>query len=220
MASSIHTIYRPVARSRRAEPLNILSPVDGTPVDNAASSTGHEQSQRSTMSDDDTDADDFEIPKSAANSRRVSDRRDKSMGLSPVLEHTFPKVDLRYLAERSGSISTVQTVKPNRRARLAEKLGEVFDLVGINEVIAGRLYIYLLDMMFLTTLPSEMPCWLMRSVCGCACDDDHIALDSTCLSVTGLHVLDQFLPLLLCAHAIQRGDFIDIPVNDLNNFIL
>ena len=94
------------------------------------------------MSDEDTDADDFELPKSVATSRRASNRRDKLVGLSPVLEHTFPKVDLRYHAERSGSMSTVQTVKPNRRARLAEKLGEVFDLVGINEVIAGGYCIY------------------------------------------------------------------------------
>jgi hypothetical protein len=208
MASSIHTIYRPVARSRRGEPLNVLSPIDGTPVDNADSSTGHEQSQRSTISDEDTDADDFELPKSAASSRRVGDRRDKSIGLSPVLEHFSPKVGLRYHAERSGSMSTVQTVKPNRRARLAEKLGEVFDLIGINEVIAGGYYIYSLDTMLLTTVSSEMPCWLMRSVCECACNQDHIALDSICFSAPGLHVLDQFVPLLLCAHAIQRGGII------------
>ena len=60
----------------------------------------------------------------------------------------------------------------------------------------------------------------MRSVCGCACNQDHIALDSICLSAPGLHVLDQFLPLLLCAHAIQRGEIFDTPVDDLNNFIL
>lgn len=133
-----------MARSRRGEPLNVLS-IDGTPVDNDDSPTGHEQSQRSTMSDEDTDGDDFELPKSAANSRRFSDMRDKSIGLSPVLEHFSPKVDLRYHAERSASMSTVQTVKPNRRARLAEKLGEVFDLVGINEVITGGYYIYSLS---------------------------------------------------------------------------
>jgi sterol 3beta-glucosyltransferase len=208
MASSIHTIYRPVARSRRGEPSSVLFPVDGTLVNNADSSTGHEQSQRSTMSDEDTDADDFELPKSAASSRRVSDRRDKSIGLSPVFEHTFPKVDLRHHAERSGSMSTVQTVKPNRRARLAEKLGEVFDLIGINEVIAGGYYIYSFDTMSLTTYSLEMPCWLMRSVCACACNQDHITLDSICLSAPGLHVLDQFVPLLLCPHAIQRGEII------------
>lgn len=197
-----------MARSRRGEPSNVLSSVDGTLMDNTDSSTGHEQSQRSTMSDEDTDADDFELPKSAANSRRVSDRRDKSIGLSPVLEHTSPKVDMRYYAGRSGSMSTVQTVKPNRRARLAEKLGEVFDLIGINEVIAGGYYIYSLDTMCLTILSLEMPCWLMRSVCGCACNQDHIALDLICLSAPGLHVLDQFVPLLLCPHAIQRGEII------------
>jgi len=208
LASSIHTIYRPVARSRRGEPSNILSPVDDTPADHADSSTGHEQLQKSTVSDEDTDADDFELPKSVATSRRVGNRRDKSIALSPVLEHTSPKVDLRYHAERSGSMSTVQTVKPNRRARLAEKLGEVFDLVGINEVVAGEYYVYSLDTRFLITVPLEMPCWLMRSVCGCDCNQNYVALDSICLSAPGLHVLDQFVPLLLCPHAIQRGEII------------
>jgi len=172
------------------------------------------------MSDEDTDADDFELPKSVATSRRLSKGRDKSIGLSPVLEHAFPKVDLRYHAERSGSMSTVQTVKPNRRARLAEKLGEVFDLIGINEVIAGRYYIYSRDTNFLTAILSEMPCWLMRSVCGCPRNQDHVALDSFPLSASGLHVPDQFLPLLLCAHAVQRGQFhLILPVNHLNNSI-
>jgi len=90
------------------------------------------------MSDEDTDADDFELPKSPAANRRVSSRKDRPIGLSPVLEHASPKSDLRHHAGRSGSMSTVQTVKPNRRARLAEKLAEVFEISGINEVIAGE----------------------------------------------------------------------------------
>jgi len=126
--------------------MNELSPVNDTPGDIVDSPLGQEQLQRSMMSDEDTDADDFEIPKSVTASRRVSDRKDRPIGLSPVLEHAFPKFDLRHHAEHSGSMSTVQTVKPNRRARLAEKLAEVFDIAGINEVI------------------TEMPCWLMRSV--------------------------------------------------------
>ena len=204
-----------MARSRRGESLNILSPIDDTPADHD-SSTSQEQSQRSMISDDETDADDFELPKSVATSRRVSYRRDRPIGLSPVLEHTFPKADLRYHAERSGSMSTVQTVRPNRRARLAKKLGEVFDLIGINEVIAGEDHAYTLDAMFLTTVSSEMPCWLMRSVCGCACDQNYAVLDSLCPSAPGLHVPDQFLPLLLCAHAIQRGQIhLTFPVNYL-----
>lgn len=216
LASSIHTIHRPVARSRRGESLNILSSIDDTPADHADLSTSQEQSQRSMISDEDTDADDFELPKSVATSRRASNRREKPIALSPVLEHTFPRVDLRYHAERSGSMSTVQTVKPNRRARLAEKLGEVFDLIGVKEVIAGGYHTHTLDMMFLITVCLEMPCWLMRSVCGCACDQTYSALDSLCPSAPGLHVPDQFLPLLLCAHAIQRGQIhLALPVNHL-----
>ena len=159
-----------MARSRRGESLNNLSEVDDTPDYHADSFSGQEQLQRSMTSDEDTDADDFELPKSIAASRRVGSRKDRTIGLSPVLEHTSPKLDLRYHAERSGSMSTVQTVKPNRRARLAEKLAEVFDIAGINEVIAGRYYIYSLGTTFLTAISSEMPCWLMRSVCGCARD--------------------------------------------------
>jgi sterol 3beta-glucosyltransferase len=90
------------------------------------------------MSDEDTDADDFELPKSVGRSQRVS-RKDRPIGLSPVLEHTFPKFDGTHHTGRSvGSTSTVKTVKLNRRARLAEKLAEVFDIGGINEVIAGE----------------------------------------------------------------------------------
>ena len=122
------------------------------------------------MSDEDTDADDFELPKSPAASRRVTNRKDRPIGLSPVFEHASPKFDLRYHVERSGSMSTVQTVKPNRRARLAEKLAEVFEIAGIIEVIAGGYHIYLSDTTLLTTVSSEMPCWLMRSVCACAFD--------------------------------------------------
>jgi sterol 3beta-glucosyltransferase len=136
LASSIHTIYRPVARSRRQESLQTLSAVDETLGGPADLSSGQEQLQRSMMSDEDTDADDFELPKFIARSRRAS-KKDRPIGLSPVLEHSFPKFDRRHHGERSGSMSTVKTVKLNRRARLAEKLAEVFDIGGINEVIAG-----------------------------------------------------------------------------------
>jgi sterol 3beta-glucosyltransferase len=143
LASSIHTIHRPVARSRRHESLHTLSAVDDTSGDPADLSSGQEQLQRSMMSDEETDADDFELPKSVAPKRRVS-KKDRPIGLSPVLEHAFPKSDRRYHAEREGSVSTVTTVttvKLNRRARLAEKLAEVFDTGGINEVIAGGMHL-------------------------------------------------------------------------------
>lgn len=144
LASSIHTIHRPVARFRRQEFSQTVSAVNSTPGDHADVSSGSELLQR-TATDEDTDADDFELPKSVAASRRFS-RKDGPIGLSPVLENASPKFVLQHHAERSGSTSTVKTVKLNRRARLAEKLADVFDINGINEVVA------------------EMPCWLMRSV--------------------------------------------------------
>ncbi len=136
LASSIHTIHRPVARFRRQELSQTVPTIDSTPGDLADVSSGSEQLQRASTPDEDTDADDFELPKSVAASRRVS-RKDRPIGLSPVLEHASPKFVLQHHAERSGSTSTVKTVKLNRRARLAEKLADVFDINGINEVVAG-----------------------------------------------------------------------------------
>ena len=165
LASSIHTIHRPVARFRRQESSPAVPAIDNTPGDHADLSSGSEQLQRATNSDEDTDADDFELPKS---SRRVS-KKDRPIGLSPVLEHVSPKFVFQHHAERSGSTSTVKTVKLNRRARLAEKLADVFEINGINEVVAGCLCICLLYGSPDRVSP-EMPCWLMRSVCECACD--------------------------------------------------
>ncbi|KAF8269299.1 hypothetical protein EI94DRAFT_1771268 [Lactarius quietus] len=145
LASSIHTIHRPVARFRRQEFSPAAPAIDNTLGDHADLSLGSEQLQKAITSDEDTDADDFELPKSVAASRRVS-RKDRNIGLSPVLEHASPKFVFQHHAERSGSTSTVKTVKLNRRARLAEKLADVFEINGLNEVVA------------------EMPCWLMRSV--------------------------------------------------------
>ncbi|KAI0274778.1 hypothetical protein BC834DRAFT_814654 [Gloeopeniophorella convolvens] len=145
MTSSIHTIYRPVARSRRQESLLAMSRVGSTSEDRTDVLSDQEQLQKAIASDDDIDGDDFEAPRLTIPSRKLS-LRDGPVTLSPVLEHPFPKLDSRHHLERSGSMSTVKTVKLSRRVRLAEKLADVFEITGINEVIA------------------EMPCWLMRSV--------------------------------------------------------
>ena len=110
-----------------------LPAIDNTPGDHADLSSGSEQL---ITPEEDTDADDFELPKSVSASRRVS-KKDRPIGLSPVLEHNSPKFVFQHHAERSGSTSTVKTVKLNRRARLAEKLADVFEINGINEVVAG-----------------------------------------------------------------------------------
>ncbi|KAG9314605.1 glycosyltransferase family 1 protein [Chiua virens] len=137
MASSIHAIYRPVARSRWKEtPHSILS---GTvfPVQEGVDEASNAESGAILTSDDDADADDFEAatprPAGASDSSDVT-RIPSSLG--PVVRRRAPS--------RTGSMTTV---KVTRRTRLAEKLKEVFDLEAISEVLA------------------EMPCWLLRSVC-------------------------------------------------------
>ncbi|KAG1829240.1 glycosyltransferase family 1 protein [Suillus subalutaceus] len=107
MASSIHAIYRPVARSRRAEAS--LSSCTALP----SPEEGHESS--------DGDLDVTYVP--------------KPEHAIPELPTAFrPGVHIRRRASsRAGSITTV---KVDRRTRLAEKLKEIFELNAIDEVLA------------------------------------------------------------------------------------
>ncbi|KAG1773038.1 glycosyltransferase family 1 protein [Suillus occidentalis] len=115
MASSIHTIYRPVARSRRTEASLSSRTVLPSPEE------GHESS--------DGDLDMY---------RSQNMLRQSCRWLSDLGVHMR-----RRASSHAGSITTV---KVDRRARLAEKLKEIFELNAIDEVLA------------------EMPCWLLRSV--------------------------------------------------------
>ena len=132
MASSIHTIYRPLARSRRDK----------------APSTRNKHKKQSSMSDieDEPTAEepvmseedleeDFEpmAGRSPSNSKQGMD--SLRMTLAPLPELSSPESLLRSHPTRSGSMGTV---KIQRRARLAEKLREVFDVPGIEEVVAGN----------------------------------------------------------------------------------
>ncbi|KAJ7770865.1 glycosyltransferase family 1 protein [Mycena maculata] len=135
LASSIHTIYRPLARS-----LRLNHPGEGprrkalpqyTPVNE------EEPGSDATLgSSDDHDGEDFEDatprPPYAERPMPLHERLQQNEGMS------IPPSMMR-----SGSMATVRL---QRRVRLAEKLKQVFDLDGIEEVWA------------------EMPCWLLRSV--------------------------------------------------------
>ncbi|KAF9066087.1 hypothetical protein BDP27DRAFT_1331186 [Rhodocollybia butyracea] len=134
MASSIHTIYRPVARSHRMSTTgrsrSRLSPVHT-----------EDSSDEILQSDDEPDADDFEEttpkapPPSHLQLRSVSYMSQKQLGSSRLPD--------RVAMSRSGSMATVRI---QRRTKLAEKLREIFELDDIEEVHA------------------ELPCWLLRSV--------------------------------------------------------
>ncbi|KDQ54854.1 glycosyltransferase family 1 protein [Jaapia argillacea MUCL 33604] len=138
LSSSLHTIHRPMARSRRAG-TNLKAVFNGSDT-SEPSDDEQEPDQIYTSEPEDTD---FEVatPRIPDHTRTTS---------NPEGRNTIPS---RSIHGRMGSHSTVMTrtgsmatVRLQRRARLADKLREVFDLDGIEEVI------------------SEMPCWLLRSV--------------------------------------------------------
>lgn len=126
LASSIHTIHRPVARSRRTDVPSLsvrLERVDSDPEE-----IGLEHG---------VEVGDFErIPRPTYSVPDV---------MAPMALSGKPDaVPRRAAMNRSGSMATVRL---QRRARLAEKLQDVFELKDITEVWA------------------ELPCWLLRSVC-------------------------------------------------------
>lgn len=132
MASSIHTIYRPLARSRREKipatrrnhgKLSSVSDVE----DEAAP-------EEPVLSEEELE-EDFEPMAGPQTPDSRQDKLSPGMPLFPLPELDSLDSPTRSHPARSGSMGTV---KLQRRARLAEKLREVFDLQGIDEVIAGK----------------------------------------------------------------------------------
>lgn len=138
LASSIHTIYRPLARSRRgdtqrrsrASNLSALS-------DNDNEDAQPSQEPEPIMSEEEIE-EDFEPTAPGPSEQQpelyVPSLR-KPLDTLPELEALDTNTQRRSQT-RSGSMATV---KLQRRARLAEKLRGVFELEDIHEVIAGML---------------------------------------------------------------------------------
>nr|GAT43674.1 UDP-glucose:sterol glycosyltransferase [Mycena chlorophos] len=136
LASSIHTIYRPLARSLRLNtsvgPQRMALPPQYTTV------SEEDPSDTTPESSEEQDLEDFE----------------ESTPRPPYAETPVPLHMRRQLQNESGATispamlrsGSMATVRLQRRVRLAEKLKQVFELDGIEEVWA------------------EMPCWLLRSV--------------------------------------------------------
>lgn len=129
MASSIHAIYRPVARSRRTEASLSSRTVLPSPEE------GHESSDGDLdgicLSEEDADAEDFE-----AATPRPEDVPKPEHATSELPMAFRPGVHMRRRA--SSHAGSITTVKVDRRARLAEKLKEIFELNAIDEVLAGE----------------------------------------------------------------------------------
>ncbi|PFH54756.1 glycosyltransferase family 1 protein [Amanita thiersii Skay4041] len=130
LASSIHAIYRPLARSRRLSSPAALRR-NGIAV---YATVAEEPGQEDSLGSDEDDTEDFEYPTSHVH-----------QSISNSKQHS-PVTSLTYSRPPPARSCSGATVKLQRRARLAEKLRQVFDLPGIEEVW------------------SEVPCWLLRSV--------------------------------------------------------
>lgn len=132
MASSIHTIYRPLARSRRDKAPTTrskhrhpsgISDIEDEPI-----------VEEPVMSEEDLE-EDFEPSAEQQMSDSKQDKHSLRISLATLPELSTLESPTRSHPSRSGSMGTV---KIQRRARLAEKLREVFDVQGIEEVIAGN----------------------------------------------------------------------------------
>ena len=124
LSSSIHTIHRPLARSQR---INIPIP----------SKLSHKQtaSEEDTLEDVASPLDEDELETDFEESPRPATTILQQQSRTPESIQTAQTSDpFNAMRERTGSMATVRL---HRRARLAEKLKEVYDLDDIREVWAG-----------------------------------------------------------------------------------
>lgn len=150
MASSIHAIHRPVVMSRRQgsqlglyPPITVPSTTFNPSLPNVSSSPETIGPLSSSPSDEEELEEDFEAAPTPgrASPQGIHPTEDVRAPMSALLEDEIGAAASRMAHERANSlatVATVKTVKVNRRARLAAKLADVFELSGINEVIAGE----------------------------------------------------------------------------------
>ena len=130
LASSIHTIHRPIARSKRQD----------TPISPRAHRTkagGYFPTIQSSEEEDGVGTDEEEdFEDTPVDSQVISSGRPgSSTGARPAMETKDRLVHVkRGQMTRTASLATVRI---KRRVKLADKLKEVFGLPDINEVIAG-----------------------------------------------------------------------------------
>jgi len=144
---------------------------------------------------------------------------------TPKPQHSNPN-HLRtssLLLDQEGAVSrpkfvrgaSVSTLKVHRRARLAEKLKEIFELDGIHEVWAGN-HVHPLNAVEMGLTGNFDLC---RNALLVAAISPYVA--APCIyssfsliadiSASGVHVFDGQLFMFLRAHAIERGNHICLP---------
>jgi len=148
MASSIHAIHRPVARSQRRV---------------RAGKNKSQMTQEIFMSD--TEEEERQYPTILSEEEDDFDPPTIPTNLPTSLKPTPSTPVSRRLNRRFSTTGSIATIRVKRRAQLADKLRDIFELEGIRQVVAGQcsplphLHVVLI-------IPySEIPCWLLRSVC-------------------------------------------------------
>jgi sterol 3beta-glucosyltransferase len=121
MASSIHAIHRPVARSQRRER---ASKGKGKMAQEIfMSDTEEEERHYPTILSEEED--DFDPPTIPAD--------------SPTPLNPTPSTPAsRRLLQRFSTTGSIATIRVKRRSQLADKLRDIFDLNGIQQVVAGQ----------------------------------------------------------------------------------
>ena len=124
LSSSIHAIYRPLARSRR---LSVKGPFSGKQRTSSPVAEEEATSEDASISEDELEPD---LEEDTPRPRHARPHHVRHQSLSQ--ERDYPLSRPR--PDRSGSLLTL---KGHRKERLAEKLREIFELDGIHEVWAG-----------------------------------------------------------------------------------
>ena len=148
MASSIHAIHRPVARSQRRG----RSGKDKSRVAQEIFMSDTEEDERHYPTILSEEEDDFDPPTTP---------NDLPAPLKPIPSTPAS----RRLNRRFSTAGSMATIRVKRRAQLADKLRDIFELEGIHQVVAGQHCSLPHPHVVLIMSYSEIPCWLLRSVC-------------------------------------------------------
>lgn len=135
LTSSIHAIYRPLARFRKGDPAASSHRAARSPRLPSLSDNEETLRPEENLPSDEDPEGDFE----PHGGHLITDL-SHSGRMSP---ETIPDLDASVQDVSSGTRGVARpgsmaTVRQNRRAQLAEKLQDVFELSNINEVVAGK----------------------------------------------------------------------------------
>jgi len=141
LSSSIHTIHRPLARSRRLS-------IPGLPKHEIQAHSAvieEELALDDTVVSDEEIEHDFEDASHPSTTARPSLLSHQTIPPSTPVE-THDSILFKSMMTRTGSMATV---KLHQRARLAEKLRDIYELDDIQEVWAGKFFSYFCGIIFM-----------------------------------------------------------------------